>query len=168
MSPTKAPGPDGFPAVFYQRHWHVVRRTVIEKVNQFFRDGILEEGLNETMIVLIPNCKRPKRVEDFRPISLCNVIVKIVTKILANQLKAALPAVVSEAQNAFLPGRQISDNIILAHEVLHFIKIRREQKTGYFSLKLDMSKAYDRIEWRFLEEMLVKMGLPEKWIRLTM
>ncbi|KAL9680177.1 hypothetical protein QQ045_018055 [Rhodiola kirilowii] len=168
MSPTKAPGPDGFSAIFYQKHWHVVRGTITAKVSQFFRDGIIEEGLNETMIVLIPKCKRPRRVEYFRPISLCNVFVKIITKILANLLRIVLPVVVSEAQSAFIPGRQISDNILLAHEVLHFIKTRRKQKKGYFSLKLDMSKAYDRIEWRFLEEMLLKLGFPAKWISLTM
>ncbi|KAL9659189.1 hypothetical protein QQ045_018665 [Rhodiola kirilowii] len=83
MSPIKAPGLDGFSAIFYQKHWHVVRGAVIAKVSKFFKDGTLEEGLNETMIVLIPKCKKPKRVEDFTAISLCNVFVKIITKILA-------------------------------------------------------------------------------------
>ncbi|KAL9661127.1 hypothetical protein QQ045_025947 [Rhodiola kirilowii] len=127
--PTKAPGPDGFLAIFYQRYWHILRGTVISKVSKFFTDGKLEEGLNDIMIVIIPKCKRPKRMEEYMPISLCNVFVRIVTKILANRLKSMLHVVVSEAQSAFVPCRMILDNILLAHEVLHYIK------TSIFFLK---------------------------------
>ncbi|KAL9674710.1 hypothetical protein QQ045_002909 [Rhodiola kirilowii] len=168
MSPLKAPGPDGFHALFYQKFWHIIKDTVINKVSKVFEEGKMEEGMNDTLIVLIPKCNRPKRVEEFRPISLCNVSAKIVMKILANRLKDILPDIISEMQSAFVPGRLISDNILLAHEVMRYIRSMKRQKTGYFSIKTDMSKAYDRMEWSFLKQMMVKLGFPERWTRLVM
>ncbi|CAM8948389.1 unnamed protein product [Rhodiola kirilowii] len=168
MFPTKAPGPDGFSAIFFQKYWHFLKDTIIRRITKVISEGKLEEGMNETMIVLIPKGKKPKKLEEYRPISLCNVTLKIVTKILANRLKSVLPLIISESQSAFVPGKQISDNILLAHEVLHYIKSRRKQKKGYFSLKIDMSKAYDRVEWGFLEEIRYKMGFPARWINLVM
>ncbi|CAM8882279.1 unnamed protein product [Rhodiola kirilowii] len=168
MYPTKAPGPDGFSAIFFQKHWHLLKDTITRRISMVINAGKFEEGMNETLIVLIPKCKRPSRLEEYRPISLCNVTAKIVTKILANRLKTVLPLIISDSQSAFIPGKQISDNILLAHEVLHYIKSRRKQKKGYFSLKIDMSKAYDRVEWGFLEEVQRKMGFPDRWISLIM
>ncbi|KAL9670268.1 hypothetical protein QQ045_007819 [Rhodiola kirilowii] len=130
--------------------------------------GKLEEGMNETLIVLVPKNRSPKRMEEFRPISLCNVSAKIMSKILANRLKASLPSLISETQSAFVPGRLISDNILLAHEVIHYIKGRRNQKNGFFSIKTDMSKAYDRMEWSFLKMMMGRLGFPTSWTNLVM
>ncbi|KAL9675606.1 hypothetical protein QQ045_003808 [Rhodiola kirilowii] len=130
-------------------------------------DGELEGELNKTPITLVPK-KDPEKIEDYRPINLCNVMVKIVTKDLANRLKVILPSVISESLSAFLPGKLISDNILAAHELFHFIKSRRRQKKGYFALKLDMSKAYDRVEWDFLNVMLLKLGSPEVWVTCVM
>ncbi|CAM8982176.1 unnamed protein product [Rhodiola kirilowii] len=168
MSPLKAPGPDGFHALFYQKFWSILKETVIGKVLKVFEEGKMEEGMNDTLIVLIPKNKKPKKIEEFRPISLCNVSAKIVTKILANRLKDILPYIISETQSAFIPGRLISDNILLAHEVMHYIRSRRNQKTGFFSVKTDMSKAYDRMEWSFLKQMMVKLGFPDRWTNLVM
>ncbi|KAL9680790.1 hypothetical protein QQ045_012569 [Rhodiola kirilowii] len=97
MSPTKAPGPDGFHAMFYQKYWHIVKESVVAEVLGVFRKGRMGEGMNETTIVLIPKNKKPKRLEEFRPISLCNVSAKIVMKILSNRLKEILPQIVSKA-----------------------------------------------------------------------
>ncbi|KAL9679281.1 hypothetical protein QQ045_017139 [Rhodiola kirilowii] len=168
MSPTKAPGPDGFHALFYQKYWHTIKDSVTTIILKVFNEGRMEEGMNDTIIVLVPKIKKPKRVEDFRPISLCNVSTKIVMKILANRLKDILPHIISDTQSAFVPGRLISDNILLAHEVLHYLKTRRSQKVGFFSMKTDMSKAYDRMEWKFMESMLLYLGFPTSWIRLVM
>ncbi|KAL9683373.1 hypothetical protein QQ045_015194 [Rhodiola kirilowii] len=168
MAPTKAPGPDGFHALFYQKYWHTIKDEVMNTIRRIFDKGKLEEGMNETLIVLISKNRSPRKVEEFRPISLCNVSAKIVTKILANRLKESLSLLISEAQSAFVPGRLISDNILLAHEVMHYIKGRRNQRNGYFSIKMDMSKAYDRMEWSFLSQMLFKLGFPESWIKLVM
>ncbi|CAM8991132.1 unnamed protein product [Rhodiola kirilowii] len=168
MSPMKAPGPDGFHALFYQKFWHTIKDTVISKVLKVFEEGKMEEGMNDTLIVLIPKSKRPKKIEDYRPISLCNVSAKIVMKIFANRLKDILPNIISEMQSAFVPGRLISDNILLAHEVMRYIRSMKRQKTGCFSIKTDMSKAYDRMEWSFLKQMMIKLGFPEQWTRLVM
>ncbi|CAM8966334.1 unnamed protein product [Rhodiola kirilowii] len=168
MYPIKAPSPDGFSAIFFQKSWRFVKEKVTYSVLEMLNSRKLEEGVNKTLITLIPKCKSPKRIEEYRPISLCNVAAKIVTKVLANRLKTILPSIISESQSVFVPGRLISDNILMAHEILHFIKTRRRQKSGYCSLKLDMTKAYDRVEWDFLEEIQRRMGFPERWIEMIM
>ncbi|KAL9680570.1 hypothetical protein QQ045_018451 [Rhodiola kirilowii] len=168
MHPTKAPGEDGFSALFYQKNWSVVKGKVASQVISMLNASKLEEGLNDTLITLIPKVKDPKVVSEYRPISLCNVGAKIVTKALANRLKPILPAIISENQGAFVPGKIISDNIIAAQELIHYINTRGRQKAWYFALKLDIGNAYDRVEWDFLEEMMRSLGFPEAWINMVM
>ncbi|CAM8877661.1 unnamed protein product [Rhodiola kirilowii] len=168
MHPTKAPGLDGLSALFYQSNWEIVGGDVVKEVLKCLNEGILNSAVNETLIVLIPKVHKVERVEDLRPISLCNVIMKIITKVLANRLKTILPTIISPSQSAFIKGRLITDNIIVAHEVAHFIKGRNAQKKGFLSLKLDLSKAYDRVEWHFVKEMMLKMGFAEAWVNKIM
>lgn len=111
--------------------------------------GIMPKGLNETYICLIPKADRPQNVTKFRPISLCNVVYKIVSKVLANRLKGILPAVIDESQSAFVPGGQIMDNVLVAFETMHCIDQRRKGKKCLMAIKLNMSKAYDRVELHF-------------------
>lgn len=117
---------------------------------------------------MIPKVKNPSLTKDYRPISLCNVIYKLISKVLANRLKHLLPKIISQYQNAFILDKLISDNIILAYEALHTMTTRQKGKKGSMALKLDMAKAYDRLEWKFLEGMLRKMGFKDKWISLLM
>ncbi|KAL8091605.1 hypothetical protein AgCh_034018 [Apium graveolens] len=168
MHPDKAPGPDGMTPTFFQKHWNVVGKDVIKMTRDFFRTGIMIGGLNETNVVLLPKKKNPTVVGDLRPIALCNVLVKIITKVLANRMKKLLDVVVSDTQSAFIPGRLISDNIMISYEVMHYLKRKKFGKEGFMALKLDMSKAYDRIEWKFLEAILRKLGFCDWWVYLVM
>ena len=162
MGPTKTPRPDGMNALFYQKFWHVVGKDVVTAVLDFLNDGILLPALNHTDIVLIPKVKNLEKMSDFRPISLCNVIYKIISKVLANKLKQVLPNIISPTQSAFVPGRLITDNVLVAYETLHTMHSRKKGKTGSLALKLDVSKAYDRMEWLFLQGVMQRMGFPEK------
>ena len=168
MSPTKSPGPDGMPPLFYQNLWSVVGDDVINCVLNYLNGGLFIESINYTYIVLIPKTKNPSEMTQFRPISLCNVVYKIISKVLANRLKAILPRIISPAQSAFVPGRQITDNILVTYELLHSFRGRRLGNRGWMALKLDMSKAYDRVEWNFLEKVMKRMGFAERWIKLIM
>ena len=111
--------------------------------------GSIPSSINHTFITLIPKVKSPSVVSEFRPISLCNVIYKIVSKVAANRLKKILPLIISDSQSAFQSNKAISDNILVAFELLHHMKTQKSKKVGFMTLKLDMSKAYDRMEWHF-------------------
>lgn len=124
--------------------------------------------LNNTNVVLIPKKKSPVEITNLRPISLCNVLVKIITKVMANRMKDYLKDIISETQSAFVPGRLISDNFLISYEVMHYLKRKRRGNEGFMALKLDMAKAYDRIEWSYLRAILIKLGFHEWWVHLVM
>jgi hypothetical protein len=168
MYPTKAPGPDGFPAHFFQRNWEVCGEEVTRAVLRVLRGQDSPECINKTFIVPIPKVASPKELGQFRPISLCNVIYKIASKVVANRLKVVLPEIISEEQSAFVPGRLITDNIITAYECLHFMKRNKAKKHRFCALKLDMRKAYDRVEWKYLEEIMLKLGFSRRWVTMVM
>ena len=128
----------------------------------------LPHPVNHTFITLIPKTKNPEYVTQFHPISLCNVLYKIFSKVLANRLKSILPTIVTEHQSAFTKDRLISNNILVAFETLHGLQKYNSDSLGFMALKLDMSKAYDRVEWIFLKEIVRKMVFNERWINLTM
>jgi actin-related protein len=146
MSPSKAPGPDGMIALFFQKYWNVVGLHVIDAVLDCLNSGRLLGSINFTNIVLIPKVKAPENMAQFRPISLCNVLYKIISKVLVNRMKHMLSAVISDCQSAFVPGRMIMDNIIVSFEMLHYLKNKRGGKVGQMAAKLDISKVYDRVE----------------------
>jgi hypothetical protein len=122
----KAPGPDGMPSLFYKKYWHIMGDTIIKEVLNMLRGGDMPEGWNDTFIVLIPKVKDPSRIKDLWPISLCNVLYKLVSKVLTNRLKLVLPDIISDNQSAFVPRRLITDNILLAYEATHFLKNRKK------------------------------------------
>ncbi|KAL5557049.1 hypothetical protein UlMin_039285 [Ulmus minor] len=125
MAPSKSPGADGMSALFYQNYWHVVGDEVTTACLGVLNEGMSLASTNETLISLIPKVKNPIRITDYRPISLCNVIYKIISKMLSNRLQLVMDNVISEEQSAFIPGRLISDNAIIGFECLHAIKRKR-------------------------------------------
>ena len=104
------------------------------------------EGINNTCISLNPKCKDPKFMSEFHPISCCNVLYKIISKVMANKLRPSLTDIISSNQTAFIPKRSITDNAVIAFEVIHSMKRKVSSTNGSFALKLDMSKAYDRVK----------------------
>jgi hypothetical protein len=168
IGPLKAPGPDGFPARFFQRNWGIIKEEVIRAVKHFFETGIIPDGVNETIIVLIPKSNDAEDIKDFRPISLCNVIYKVVSKCIVNRLRPLLQLLISETQSAFLPGRLISDNALIAFECFHHIQKNKKADDNYCVYKLDLIKAYDRVDWGYLEGMLLKFGFHKLWVKQVM
>lgn len=107
-------------------------------------------------------------MSDFLPISLCNVLMRILSKVMTNRLKPCLKSIVTESQSAFIIGRILTDNALVAFEINHFIHRKTQGNTGVAGLKVDVSKAYDRLEWSFVESMLHKFGFHTDWISRIM
>ncbi|KAA3475693.1 Retrovirus-related Pol polyprotein LINE-1 [Gossypium australe] len=158
MAPLKAPGSDGFHAHFFQSQWDLVGGAVCEWI---------EEELNNTLIVIVPKKKNLEDFIHFRPISLCSVLYKIVMKVIANRFKVVFPDYISAEQAGFIAGRNISDNIIIAQEVIHSMRSKKEGK-NWMAIKLDLEKAYDRVSWNFIEVSLVAAGILEKLRKVIM
>ena len=162
--PLKSPGPDGTPPVFFQQNWQLVGSDVIRSVNSFLCPGFLLKEQNKTFITLIPKKDRPQETKDFRPISLCNSSYKIIAKLLAIRLKSVMGDLVDKYQNAFVQGRQMTDNYFISHEIINWVRKRKKGNCFAGILKVDLSKAYDRIRLDFVEAMLRKMKFPENWV----
>ncbi|KAL0310232.1 UNVERIFIED_CONTAM: hypothetical protein Scaly_2947700 [Sesamum calycinum] len=137
----KAPGPDGYSSGFYKAAWPVIGEEVVKAILEFFTTGRLLKQVNTTILALIPKVRVPSLVSDFRPISCCNVLYKVITKIIVQRLRSVLDKMISPSQNAFVPGRSIGDNILLAQEI--FSGYNRQGLPMRCALKVDLRKAYD-------------------------
>ncbi|CAN1844985.1 Transposon TX1 uncharacterized 149 kDa protein [Linum perenne] len=168
MEANKAPGPDGFNPGFYQYFWDLIGDDIYEAGKGWLERGEIPVEAQDTNIVLLPKVDDPKAVKDWRPISLCNVLYRVVAKVLANRLRGVVEELISPEQAAFIKGRSIMDNIMIAFETLHTMKLRRSAKEAEMAVKIDISKAYDRVEWPYLEAVMRKMRFGERWVRWMM
>ncbi|GAU47118.1 hypothetical protein TSUD_98950 [Trifolium subterraneum] len=168
MHPDKSPGPDEFNPAFYQRFWEQCSDDIFSAASTWLEKGYFPTSLNETNICLIPKCDNPTSMKDLRPISLCNVLHKMIYKVLANRLKRCLDKCVSQEQSAFVEGRSILDNALIATEVIHALKWKIHGRRGELALKIDISKAYDKVDWGFLRGVMTKVGFTDVWIRWVM
>lgn len=159
MKSYMAPGPDGFQPIFFKHFWRVVGDDLWNLVCNAFLTGHFEECLAETLIMLIPKVDNPMHLRNFRPISLCNVVYRVITKVLVSRLRPFLDDLIGPLQSSFLPKKGTSDNAILAQEVIHFMHTSKSKK-GIVAFKIDLEKAYDRVSWDFLETTLRDFGFP--------
>jgi ribonuclease HI len=157
----KAPGPDGFTNDFFHHCWPMIRVEVWEIIEDSRSTGQVLQALNATFLTLIPKEGQAYHPKQFRPIALCNVIYKLLTKVIARRLKPILPTIISPEQSGYVEGRQILDSVILAHEVIHSLQ---KTRTPGMLLKLDLSKAFDKISWDYMREMLLAFGFDRLWV----
>ncbi|XP_058767513.1 uncharacterized protein LOC131641227 [Vicia villosa] len=164
MQADKSPGPDGFNPGFYHHFWDTCGTNIFQAVCGWLETGSVPQSLNKTNITFIPKGDTQTTMKDWRPIALCNVLYKVIAKVLANRLKKILGKCISDNQSAFVPERSILDNVMAAIEVIHHMKTKTRGRVGEIALKLDISKAYDRIDWDYLKDILITMGFCQKWV----
>lgn len=167
MPNNKSPGPDGYPAEFFKTTWPVLEKDFTVAVQSVFRFGFLPKGINSTILALIPKKQDSMEMKDYRPIACCNVLYKVVSKILANRLKKLLPRIILENQSAFVQGRLLMENVLLASELVK--DYHKEIVSPRCVMKIDISKAFDSVQWEFVLHSLRALGFPEKyvhWIQL--
>lgn len=157
---SKAPGPDGFNFNFIKKNWEVMKTEVCNAVRKFEATGKFGKGCNPYFIALLPNVKDPLLISDFRPICLLGSFYKIVAKLLTERLKGVVGQLVSETQTTFVHGRQITDAILLANKKVFWGK---REKTQLLLLKADFAKAFDSLNWSFLQSVLQHMNFRDKW-----
>ena len=167
MKENSAPGPDGFGVSFYKSCWEIIKNDFMELINDFHKGDLDLTRLNYGVITLVPKVKEANNVKQFRPICLLNVSFKIFTKLLMGRLTMVADKLIGQAQTAFIKGRYIHDGAVLLHEIMHELRVSKKQGVVF---KIDFEKAYDSVNWSFVEEVLTKKGFGEKsrhWIMST-
>ena len=123
----KAPSPDGLYAGFFQHFWADVKNSICREIKEVFRNGIIPSYLNETLVTLIPKCQSPETLNNYRPISLCNLVNNIISKIIMAHIRPLLADLISPIQSAFVPGRRGMDNVLIAQELLYSLDHKKEK-----------------------------------------
>jgi hypothetical protein len=161
----KSPGLDGFTVDFFKAFLDVVKYDIYGLVEDSRRSASILKSLNSTLINLIPKEYEVRTLDKFRLISLCNLVYKIISKVIANRLKPLLPLLISKEQSGFVEGRQTMDNVIQAHEIIHTLKIRKKSR---MIIQLDFSKAYDKLRWHYMEKEMEAFVFEKHWIKWVM
>ncbi|XP_057809058.1 uncharacterized protein LOC131023530 [Salvia miltiorrhiza] len=159
---SKSPGPDGFNLCFWKSSWEVIKGDFIKLLQEFHENGKIPKGGNSSFITLIPKKEEACSLDDYRPISLIGSIYKVIAKILAQRLSAVMDSIISENQSAFIKGRFILDGVVILSEVIEEAK---REKNGRMIFKIDFAKAYDSVEWDFIDSMLERFNFDPLWRR---
>ncbi|WMV14246.1 hypothetical protein MTR67_007631 [Solanum verrucosum] len=161
MSSDSSSSPDGYSGIFYHKCWEVIKYDIQKIFHDFFRGKNLTKFFSHTCLVLIPKIESPTTFSDLRPVSLTNFSSKIITKILSKRLNPLLDKIISDNQSAFVKGRMITKNVLLAQELSR--EVKQDNIGGNMIIKLDMAKAYDRMSWKLLMVVMRKLGFSEEW-----
>ncbi|XP_057803173.1 uncharacterized protein LOC131018471 [Salvia miltiorrhiza] len=156
----KSPGPDGFNFHFIKKCWNILKEDIMKVMGEFHSHGSLARGCNPSFLVLIPKKDSASCLKDYRPISLINCMYKVLAKVLAGRLKQVMNFIISDSQSAFIEGRFILDGVIVLNEIIDESKKR---KKGTLLFKVDFAKAYDTVDWSFLDIMMGKMRFSQRW-----
>lgn len=156
---------DGFTLIFFKTFWGILSEAIIKDIQQFFNTGQLKFALNYTFLALIPKVPSTYKVDQFRPIALCNLVYKLISKILSSRLRHLLELIIHSSQATFVPHRSIGDNIIINHEVMFYMK-NKKGSLGFMAIKVNLAKAYDRVEWKVLLHIFYLLGFHDKFIEL--
>lgn len=167
LGPYKVARPNGLPMVFFQKHWTWVGGDTSRFVKEMFRIGVVPEDMNHSMVCLIPKQPHPRCMAQFRPICLSYIVIKVITKIIANRLKPLMKDLVGHNQASFIPGRGTKDNIVLAQKFIHSYSSKKGKK-GTLIAKIDLEKAYDMVDWNLLETLMVEIGVGKHLQRVVM
>ena len=144
-----------------------MKNFVCTEVTEIFAQGSIPKYLNETLISLIPRCQNPKSLSNYRPISLCNFVYKIVSKIVVARIRPHLGNLIFLVQIAFVPGRRGIDNVFIAQKLFHTLD-NKKGRVGFIDVKLDLEKVYDRLEWSFIHRVLQAFNFPPKLTKVIM
>ncbi|KAG7581859.1 Reverse transcriptase zinc-binding domain [Arabidopsis suecica] len=162
MPKNKAPGPDGFPIEFFWEAWEIVGQDLVEAVQGFFISGFLPRNFNATAITLIPKVQGADKLQQFRPVSCCTTVYKIIARLLKQKLKLFISDAVQGNQVGFVQGRHLCENVLLASELV--TNFHSEGVTTRGCLQVDLAKAYDNLDWQFLLNVLNAIELPDKFV----
>jgi hypothetical protein len=160
-----APRPNGFTVYFFRKLWKQVKEELLRMVLDFNNNSLDLKRLNYGVVTLVPKCLEANTIKQYRPICLLNVDFKTFTKMLTDRISPLADKVISPNQTAFIQGRNILEGVVILHEVVH--ELKRSGKSGVL-FKIDFEKAYDKVRWSFVEEVMREKGFPSSWIRQTM
>lgn len=163
MHPYKSQGPGGFQGVFFKFYWPIICEDIFSLISQAFSTDYFDPAVAETLIVLIPKVDCPSTFKEFRPISLCNTIYKV----LVNRLRPMLDSIISPFQSSFIPKKGTCDNAIILQEISHMMH-KSKRKKGDVAFKIDLQKTYNHVRWDYLKGCLVHFGFPQITIDLIM
>lgn len=158
----KVSGPDGYTKEFFMAAWAVVGGEFVTTIQSFFLYIFLPTGINVTILSLIPKVENAQTMKEFLPIAFCNLLYKVISKVLAVRLKALMPEAIEPNQSAFIKGRLLLENVLLASELVN--GYHKKSTSPRYAIKFDISKAFDTVKWSFITDVLKAMNLPDQFI----